>query len=124
MRKRQDDSYFPRLRVPQSIGYMGLFYGSFGVMVKALAYMLRLGGEGLTRASEYAVLNANYLKKKLENTLDIPYADRLCAHEFVASAPQETRALDIAKALWTAASRRRPSTSRLCAWVHLGGAYE
>lgn len=99
VRKREDGSYFLDYDVPQSIGYMGPFYGSFGVMVKALAYMLRLGGEGLTRASEYAVLNANYLKKKLENTLDIPYADRLCAHEFVASAPQETRALDIAKAL-------------------------
>ncbi|MEG6501450.1 aminomethyl-transferring glycine dehydrogenase subunit GcvPB, partial [Desulfovibrio sp. 1214_IL3152] len=99
VRKREDASYFLDYDVPQSIGYMGPFYGSFGVMVKALAYMLRLGGEGLARASEYAVLNANYLKKKLENTLDIPYADRLCAHEFVASAPQETRALDIAKAL-------------------------
>ncbi|CAK7027968.1 MAG: putative glycine dehydrogenase (decarboxylating) subunit 2 [Desulfovibrio sp.] len=99
VRKREDASYFLDYDVPQSIGYMGPFYGSFGVMVKALAYMLRLGGDGLARASEYAVLNANYLKKKLENTLDIPYADRLCAHEFVASAPQETRALDIAKAL-------------------------
>ena len=78
---------------------MGPFYGSFGVVVKALAYMLRLGGEGLTRASEYAVLNANYLKKRLEDILDVPFADRLCAHEFVASAPEGTRALDIAKAL-------------------------
>lgn len=69
------------------------------MLIKALAYMLRLGGEGLERASEYAALNANYLKKRLEKTLDIPYADRLCAHEFVASAPEGLRALDIAKAL-------------------------
>ena len=50
------------------------------MVIKALAYMLRLGGEGLTRASEYAVLNANYLKKKLENVLEIPFKDRFCAH--------------------------------------------
>lgn len=96
---RKDGSFYLDYKLPQSIGYMGPFYGSFGVVIKALAYMLRLGGEGLTRASEYAVLNANYLKKRLEKTLDIPFADRLCAHEFVASAPEGLRALDIAKAL-------------------------
>lgn len=85
--------------LPQSIGFIGPFYGSFGVVVKALAYMLRLGGEGLRRASEYAVLNANYLKKQLEGVLDIPFASRLCAHEFVASAPNGLHALDIAKGL-------------------------
>ena len=96
---REDGSLFLDYNLPQSMGYMGPFYGSFGVVVKALAYMLRLGGEGLTRAAEYAVLNANYLKKKLEDVLDEPYKDRFCAHEFVASAPQGLRALDIAKAL-------------------------
>lgn len=96
---REDGSLFLDYNLPQSIGCIGPFYGSFGVVVKALAYMLRLGGEGLTRAAEYAVLNANYLKKKLENTLDIPFKNRFCAHEFVASAPEGLRALDIAKAL-------------------------
>ncbi|MDD4702563.1 MAG: aminomethyl-transferring glycine dehydrogenase subunit GcvPB, partial [Desulfovibrio sp.] len=99
VRKAQDGTFHLDYDVPQSIGYMGPFYGSFGILIRALAYMLRLGAEGLTRASEYAVLNANYLKKRLENVLDIPYANRLCAHEFVASAPEGTRALDIAKAL-------------------------
>lgn len=83
---------------PKSIGYVAPFYGNFGVMLKAYAYVLRLGALGLTRASEYAVLNANYLKKLLENVLTIPYS-RICAHEFVASAPEGMRALDIAKAL-------------------------
>lgn len=96
---REDGSYRLEYNLPQSIGYMGPFYGSFGVVVKALAYMLRLGGEGLTRASEYAALNANYLKKRLEDVLDVPFARRFCAHEFVASAPEGMRALDIAKAL-------------------------
>jgi glycine dehydrogenase subunit 2 len=70
--------------------------------VKALAYMLRLGKEGLGRATDYAVLNANYMLARLRNHLQIPY-DRLCMHEFVASAAalgeHGVHALDIAKAL-------------------------
>ena len=97
--KHPDGRFYLDYNLPQSIGPIGPFYGSFGVVIKALAYMLRLGGEGLTRASEYAVLNANYLKKKLENVLEIPFKHRFCAHEFVASAPEGLRALDIAKAL-------------------------
>lgn len=83
---------------PKSIGYIAPFYGNFGVLLRAYAYILRLGGEGLTRVAEHAVLNANYLKKLLENCLEIPHA-RICAHEFVASAPEGLRALDIAKGL-------------------------
>lgn len=83
---------------PKSIGYIAPFYGNFGVVLKAYAYLLRLGTSGVTRASEYAVLNANYLRKKLETILDIPY-NRICMHEFVASAPEGTRALDIAKGM-------------------------
>ncbi len=83
---------------PKSIGQIAPFYGNFGVMLKALAYVLRLGGEGLKRVSEYAVLNANYLRACLGDVLEIPY-DRICAHEFVASAPGELHALDIAKGL-------------------------
>ncbi|MDR2574680.1 MAG: aminomethyl-transferring glycine dehydrogenase subunit GcvPB [Desulfovibrio sp.] len=94
----KDGGFFLDSNLPLSIGAIGPFYGSFSVVVKALAYMLRLGGEGLERVAEYAVLNANYLKKRLEDTLDIPF-ERPCAHEFVASAPEGLRALDIAKAL-------------------------
>ncbi|MDR3358663.1 MAG: aminomethyl-transferring glycine dehydrogenase subunit GcvPB [Desulfovibrio sp.] len=96
--KGEDGDFFLNDNLPQSIGAVGPFYGSFAVIVKALAYMLRLGGEGLERVAEYAVLNANYLKKRLQNVLDIPF-ERICAHEFVASAPEGLRALDIAKAL-------------------------
>ncbi len=88
---------------PKSIGYVAPFYGNFGVILKAYAYILRLGAEGLTRVSESAVLAANYLRKKLEHVLDIPY-NRICMHEFVASACGQqkecgVRALDVAKAL-------------------------
>jgi glycine dehydrogenase subunit 2 len=88
--------------LPQSIGQVAPFYGHFGVFIKALAYIVRLGKKGLSRASDYAVLNANYIRKRLEKYLDIPYTD-LCMHEFAASASLYEKygvhALDIAKAL-------------------------
>jgi glycine dehydrogenase subunit 2 len=63
---------------------------------------MRLGREGIPKAAELAVLNANYLRKKLEQYITIPY-NRICMHEFVASACDKAecgvRALDIAKGL-------------------------
>ncbi len=96
--KRADDTFFLNYDYPKSIGYIAPFYGNYGVMLRALAYVLRLGGEGLSRASAFAVLNANYLRKELADTLTVPF-DRICAHEFVASAPEGMHALDIAKGL-------------------------
>ncbi len=96
--KQQDGTFYLDYDKPDSMGYIAPFYGNFGVFLKAYAYMLRLGGDGLRRASQYAVLNANYLKVRLQHVLDVPYS-RVCMHEFVASAPQGYRALDIAKAL-------------------------
>ncbi len=88
--------------VPQSIGNVAPFYGNFSITLRALAYMLRLGKEGLARASDYAVLNANYMRKLLDKYLEVPY-DRICMHEFVASASKlgehGVHALDLAKAL-------------------------
>ena len=51
---------------PRSIGRVKGFYGNVGVLVRAYAYILRMGGDGLTRASEDAVLNANYLRARLQ----------------------------------------------------------
>ena len=66
----------------ESIGRVRSFHASFLVLVRALTYLYMLGGPGLREASENAVLNANYLKKRLE-----PYAkcatEGLCMHEFV-----------------------------------------
>ena len=87
---------------PQSIGKMRAFYGNFGVLLKACAYILTMGGEGLKRASEMAVLNANYLMKKLKGHYDLPY-DRPCMHECVFTdrnqEKQHISTLDIAKRL-------------------------
>lgn len=100
--KKEDGSFFLNNDLPQSIGNVAPFQGNFLVWLRAYAYMLRLGKDGLSRASDYAVLNANYMRKLLEKHLDIPY-NRICMHEFVASAvnlaPQGVKALDLAKAL-------------------------
>ncbi|ACS81048.1 aminomethyl-transferring glycine dehydrogenase subunit GcvPB [Maridesulfovibrio salexigens] len=100
--KLEDGQYYLSYDEPKSIGYVAPFYGNFGVYLKAYAYMLRLGREGLTRATEGAVLSANYMRKRLENHYEIPY-NRICMHEFVASAVEQAkngvRALDVAKAL-------------------------
>lgn len=100
--KLEDGQFFLDYDYPKSIGYVAPFYGNFGVYLKAYAYILRLGRDGLIRVSENAVLAANYLRKRLEQHLEIPY-NRICMHEFVASAvrqaAQGVRALDIAKAL-------------------------
>jgi glycine dehydrogenase subunit 2 len=71
---------------PRSIGRLKAFNGNFGVLVRAYAYIRRLGKEGLRRVAEYAVLNANYLKALVRDHYPTPYgADRPCKHEFTAS---------------------------------------
>src|SRR5665811_449227 len=70
---------------PASIGRVRGFYGNVGVLVRAYAYILSMGGDGLTQASEDAVINANYLRTRIGETYPVPY-DRICMHEFVASA--------------------------------------
>lgn len=100
--KRKDGTFALDYDEPLSVGYISQFYGNFGVMLKAYAYILLLGKEGLIEVSENAVLNANYLKSKLKDLYDIPY-DKDCLHEFVLSASRQAekgvRAIDIAKAL-------------------------
>jgi glycine dehydrogenase subunit 2 len=71
---------------PLSIGRLKLFNGNFAVLVRAYAYIRTLGETGLRRASEYAVLNANYLRHLVKEHYPTPYgADRPCMHEFSAS---------------------------------------
>ncbi len=58
---------------PQSVGRVRMFYGNFGMHVRALAYIMANGPDGLRQTTEDAVLNANYIRKKLEGTYDLPY---------------------------------------------------
>jgi glycine dehydrogenase subunit 2 len=87
---------------PQSIGKVKGFYGNFGILVRAYTYIRTLGAEGLKRVSEDAVLNANYIMRKLEPYYDLPY-NTLCKHEFVLSGRRQkkngVKTLDIAKRL-------------------------
>jgi glycine dehydrogenase subunit 2 len=82
--RRTDDGWRFDYNRPQSIGRVRAFYGSFGVMVRALAYIMAHGGEGLRRATMDAVLNANYIRKSLEPYYDLPH-DAPSMHECVFS---------------------------------------
>ncbi len=83
-----------------SIGRMKSFYGNFGVLVRAYAYIRTHGYPGLRAVSENAVLNANYLMHHLKEYFALPY-DRLCMHEFVLSGKWQKKVgvstLDMAK---------------------------
>ncbi|MCL4554441.1 MAG: aminomethyl-transferring glycine dehydrogenase subunit GcvPB [Actinobacteria bacterium] len=97
-----DDGY--RIHRPSaSIGRVRSFYGNVGVLIRAYAYILSSGGDGLRAISEQAVLSANYLMSRLRAAYDLPY-NRTCMHEFVLSASPQKRAngvkaLDIGKRL-------------------------
>ncbi len=99
---KNDNGQFELVAPSKSIGRVKNFYGNFLVMVKAYAYILSLGSEGIRDASEKAVLNANYLKYLLR---DIDFEkERRCMHEFVLSLEEyhhETgvSALDLAKGM-------------------------
>ena len=67
---------------PQSIGRVRAFYGNFGMHVRALAYILANGPDGLRQTTEDAVLNANYIRKKLEGIYELPYKTQTL-HEVV-----------------------------------------
>jgi glycine dehydrogenase subunit 2 len=88
---------------PDSIGPMRSFWSNYAHMVRALAYCYANGAGGLTRVSQLAVLNANYIRASIRDVIDIPY-DEINRHEFVASAQSikresGVRAFDIGKAL-------------------------
>jgi glycine dehydrogenase subunit 2 len=101
--RRADGTLFLDYDQPDSIGYVAPFYGNFGVILKAYAYILALGGAGLKRVAEHAVLNANYLRVKLGPRWPVA-VDAPCMHEVVLSAAEAlashgVSALDVAKAL-------------------------
>ncbi len=87
----------------KSIGRVRAYHGNFLVLVRAYAYVKRLGREGLRRVAENAVLNANYLRVELRDHWRVPY-DGICMHEFVARPTKTMRdagvhTLDVAKRL-------------------------
>jgi glycine dehydrogenase subunit 2 len=87
---------------PESIGKLHAFYGNFGVLIKAYTYIRSMGPENLKKASQFAVLNANYVKEMLKGVLHLAY-ERTCMHECVFSdrlqKEQKITTLEMAKRL-------------------------
>jgi glycine dehydrogenase subunit 2 len=87
---------------PSTVGRVRSFYGNFGMFVRALAYILANGPDGLRQTTEDAVLNANYIRKGLEGTYDLPYSTPTM-HEVVFSdrlqAKKGVKTMDLAKRL-------------------------
>ena len=100
--QREAGTYRLNYDEEKSIGYIAPFYGNFGIILRAYAYMLMLGREGLREASNVAVLNANYIQEKLRPFFDAVTEGR-CMHECVFSGKNLTthgvHTLDLAKAL-------------------------
>ena len=98
---REGDTYRLDASSRKSIGRVRAFFGNFGVLLRAWAYIRSLGAEGLLEASRTAVLNANYIRMKLHGTYHVPY-DRICMHECVLSDKKQrdgAATIDIAKRL-------------------------
>ncbi len=99
---KKEEKYVFEYDRPSSIGRVKPYYGNFGINLRAYTYIRTMGAEGLKKASEYAVLNANYMMRKLQKEYDLPY-DQHCKHEFVLSGKRQkklgVRTLDIAKRL-------------------------
>ncbi len=100
--EKRDSRYVLVTKREKSIGRVHTFLGNFGVVLKAYAYVLMIGGEGLRKIAEHAIVNANYLLARLRKSFTVPY-DEICKHEFVLSSrdgqSSGVRTLDIAKRL-------------------------
>ncbi len=100
--ERSQDRYYLEYDLENTIGPVKGFYGNWLVLLRAYAYILKEGADGLTSISERAVLNSNYLRKQLEDMIELPYG-KLRKHEFVLSGSElkkkGLRTLDVAKRL-------------------------
>lgn len=100
--KRADGTFALKDDYPNTIGKVHAFYGNFGILIRAYGYIRSMGGDNLKKASQLAVLNANYLKEKLKSDYALAY-DRACMHECVFSDKYQSggkiTTLDIAKRL-------------------------
>jgi glycine dehydrogenase subunit 2 len=99
---RRGDAFAWSDDAPKSVGRMRSFHGNFGILVRAYAYIARLGGAGLAEATRLAVLNANYLRARLRGTYHLPY-ETPSLHECVFSdrwlQEHDVHTLDVAKRL-------------------------
>ena len=99
---QKNNEYHLEYDRPNSIGKIQGFFGNFGIMVRAFVYISMLGAQGLANVSQKAIINANYLMKKLEKYFDLPHT-QYAMHEFVLSGDRQKangiKTLDMAKRL-------------------------
>jgi glycine dehydrogenase subunit 2 len=99
---KNDNGYELREDFPNSVGRVRSFFGNFGILVRAYTYITSLGADGLEDASRMALLNANYLRSKLEKTFHLAYGEP-CMHECIFTDRLQQKhgvhTLDIAKRL-------------------------
>ena len=99
---KENETYRLHYDLPHSIGRIQAFYANFAILVRAYTYLRILGKEGLPQVTRHAVINANYLRTKLQKAFEIPFSGATM-HEFVLSAEKQkkrgAKALDIAKRL-------------------------
>lgn len=97
---RRNGEAYELVRPKHSIGRLKAFFGNFGMLVRAYAYILRYGRNGISRIAENAVLNANYLKYLIQDDFPVKF-QRSCMHEFVASGNRfdNVNTMDVAKRL-------------------------
>ncbi len=97
-----DDGYTLNFGTDNSIGRIHTFFGNFGILVRAYVYIRMLGEEGLRDMTKMAILNANYLKARLQDKYEVPFSEGTM-HEFVTSGIKQKergiKVLDIAKSL-------------------------
>ena len=79
---KQGDVFELREDYPRSVGRVRSFFGNFGILLRAYTYIVSLGGDGLEEASRMALLNANYIRKKLEKSYQIAFNEP-CMHECI-----------------------------------------
>ncbi len=97
--------WFGEEEIPKTIGTLSAFMGNVGILIRALAYSMMLGRNGMNRVADFATLNANYLAKELERAgFNLAYPTRRATHEFLVTLEDEAkqfgvRAMDFAKRL-------------------------
>jgi len=100
--EKRGDAFVLREDLPKTVGRVRSFFGNFGVLLRAYTYIVSLGGDGLEEASRMALLNANYIRKKLEKSYQIAFNEP-CMHECIFTDRVQHKngvsTLDIAKRL-------------------------
>ena len=94
--------------LPGSIGTLSAFAGNAGILIRALAYALLLGRQGMHRVGQYATLNANYMAARFAKAgFQLAYPERRATHEFILTFQKEGKELGVSDGSGEAVTRLR-----------------